>query len=81
MDRLSPMTPGGVDDLLDAQVTFQRRRRSQMGRLVRHPHGERGPVGIGEDCNTRDSRLAQRPDDPHRDFASIGDQHLPKHET
>ena len=47
MDRVGAMPPRGVDDLVDAQIAFRRRRGPEVRGLIRHPDGQRSAVGIG----------------------------------
>src|SRR5579885_3235824 len=80
MNRLSAMPFCGIDDLIDAQIALRGWRRAQMGRFIGHPHRQRGAVGVGVNGDARNSKLAQRADDSHRDLAAISHQNFTKHE-
>jgi hypothetical protein len=79
MDRFRAMALGGVEDFVDPQVAFRRRRRSKVRRFVGHADGERGPVRVRIDGNARDVQFTETADQADSDFAPIGDKDLAKH--
>src|SRR5206468_1838792 len=76
MDRLRAMAPGGVEDAIDAKVTFRGGSRPDVRRFIGHPHGERAAVGAGIYRDRRDAHFPQRANDADRDLAPIGYQYF-----
>jgi hypothetical protein len=66
----------GIDDLLDDQIAFRRRRRTDMHGLVSHAHMQRAIIGIGIHRHRFDAELAAGLDDAASDLATVGDQDL-----
>ena len=81
MDGLSARGPRGRDDLVLVQIALGGGRGAEGHRHVGLENVEGFPVGIGEDGDGGDSHLAAGPDDPYRDFATIGDQNLWKEDV
>src|SRR2546423_1025149 len=79
MHRFRAGCLAGGNDLLDLQITFRRRWRTDMHRRVGHLDVQRVAVGIGIDRDGRNSHLARRADDPAGDLAAIGDQDALEH--
>jgi len=76
MEGLSARGPRGRDDLVLVQIALSSGRGAEGHRHVSLENVEGFPVGIGEDGDGGDSHLAAGPDDPYRDFATIGDQNF-----
>src|SRR6185436_17722445 len=49
--------------------------------LVRHPHCERAPIGVGVHGHRADPHFPQRPNDADRDLSPIGDENFAKHRS
>ncbi len=79
MHRLGAGPAAGVDDLVDDQIAFGRRRRPDRHRLVGHLDMQRVAVGLGIDRDRLDAHPARGLDDPAGDFAAIGDQDTLEH--
>ena len=72
----APVRWHAVDDRGDIEVGRNRRRPDELDRFVGFAHGEALRVDRVVDGDARYAQLAQRADDPHRDFAAVGDQHF-----
>src|SRR6185437_2412306 len=46
MDRVNPMLARGVENAVDTQIAFTRRRRTHRLRLIRHANMQRATVGF-----------------------------------
>ena len=68
-----------VEDLVDNQIAFARRRRPDRICLIRHAHVKRAAVGFRIYGNRQDSHFAARPNNAHRNFTPVGNQDLVKH--
>ena len=79
MHRLGAGAFAGVDDLVDDQIAFGRRRRTDGHGLVGHFDVQRVAVGLGIDRNGCNSQAARGLDDPAGDLAAIGDQDTLEH--
>jgi hypothetical protein len=67
-------TPGGVDQLVDAEVTLAGRGGPDVHRPVGGPHKRGGAVGVGIDRHRLESLFVAGADDPEGDFAAVGDE-------
>ena len=74
--RLGSGAARGGDELLRDQVALRRGLAAERERLVRVRGMARGAVGVRVHGDRADPQLAQRPEDPDRDLAPVGDQHL-----
>jgi hypothetical protein len=79
MDEVGAGAPGRVEQALDREVAFRRRRRTDAEGLVRHQDVRRHPVDLGVDGHRRDVHLPAGADDPDRDLAAVGDEQLHRH--
>src|ERR1051325_244747 len=79
MDGLRAVTPCGIEDAVDPQITFRRRAGTDAFGLIGHPHMQGRAVGIGIDRDARDSHLAQGANDADGDLAAVGDQNFAEH--
>ena len=79
MHRLGAGLAAGVDDLVDHEIAFGRRRRPDQDRLVGHFDVQRVAVGLGIDRDRLDPHAAGGLDDPAGDLAAIGDQNSFEH--
>ena len=69
----------GLDDLLDHQIAFGRRRRPDQDRIIGHFDMQRVAVGLGIDRDRLDPHAAGSLDDPAGDLAAIRDQNSFEH--
>ena len=76
MDRLGIGACGDVENPLGGEVALCGGPRADQVRLVGDPRVERIPVGLRVDGDGRDAELAERPEDTHRDLASVRDEHF-----
>ncbi len=76
MDRLGPRAQRRLDEHVGPEVALGSRAGADEVRLVGRAHVRAPPVGLRVDGNATDPELAQRPEDPDRDLAPVGDQHL-----
>ena len=74
MDRFRACGFGGGDDLVDDEIAFLRRRRTDMHGVIRLAHMQRIGVGIGIDSDGANAHIARRAHDPDGNFAAIGDE-------
>ena len=81
MNGVGAVPPRRVDDLVDAEIAFRRRRRPQMRGFIRHLHRQRRAIGVRINRDARNARLAQRAHDAHGDLSSIGDQNFSEHDA
>ncbi len=79
MHRLRPARPARLNDPVDPQIAFGRRRRPDPDRFVGHAHVKRLGVGIRIDRDRGDPDPLRRADHPAGDLTAIGDQDLAKH--
>ena len=79
MHRLGAGLAAGLDDLVDHQIAFGRRRRPDQHGLVGHLDMQRVAVGFGIDRDGLDPHAARGLDDPAGDLAAIGDQNSFEH--
>src|SRR5262245_4851794 len=76
---LRPALLAGRNDLLDYQVAFGCRRRTDRDCAVRHRDMERIPVSLRIDGDRFNAKLARGFDDSAGDFTAIGDQDTLEH--
>ena len=76
MDRLRAAGLRRCDDLLDDEVGVLRRRRADVHRLIGLAHMQALRIGIRIDSDGLVARLLRAADDPQRDLATVGNQHL-----
>ena len=74
MDAVRPGPRRGIDDLGDVQVGLCGCFASKSECLVGHLRVHGVSIGVGVDGNRRQAFIATGANDPHGDFASIGDQ-------
>ena len=74
MDAVRPGPRRGIDDLGDVQVRLRGCFASKSECLVGHLRVHGVSIGVGVDGNRRQAFIATGANDPHGDFASIGDQ-------
>ncbi len=79
MDGLGPVLPGRFENPVHAQIAVGRRRRSDVLGFVGHANMQRAAIGIREDRDAANLHFAQRADDAHGDFATVGDQNPTEH--
>ena len=79
MDRLGAGTAGDVENLVDAEIGFRRRRWTDGIGLVGLADVKRGAIHLGVDGDRGDAHFAARTDHAHSDFSAIGDQDLLEH--
>ncbi len=79
MDRLRAGLAAGVEDRVDAQIAFARRRGPDPDPLVGLQNRPREAVGVGIDRDALHPHPAQAFPDPADDFAPVGDQNLVEH--
>ena len=79
MHRLRAGLLAGVDDFLDDQIAFGRRRRADRDGVIRHLDMQRVPIGLGIDRDGLDPHPPRGLDDPAGDLAAIGDQNTLEH--
>ena len=79
MHRLGAGLAAGLDDLVDQQVAFGRRRRADQDGLVGHLDVQRVAVGLGIDGDRLDPHQAGSLDHPAGDLAAICDQNFLEH--
>jgi hypothetical protein len=66
----------GVENLVDAQIAFAARSGAQENRFVGFGNERHAGICLGVDRHGRNAHLAARPDDPPRDFATVGNEDL-----
>jgi hypothetical protein len=76
MDRLDSRTPCCVDDPLLHEIALARRSRTEQISLAGSSDVERVAIRLRVDGDGRAPELPQRAEDPDRDLATIGDEHL-----
>ena len=76
MDRVGAGLSRRVQDPLADEVALRGRTGADQIRLVGGARMECIAVGLGVDGDRADSELAQRPEDPDRDLAAVGDEHF-----
>ena len=74
MDAVRPGSRRGIDDLGDVQVRLRGCFASKSECLVGHLRVHGVSIGVGVDGDRRQAFIATGANDPHGDFASIGDQ-------
>ncbi len=74
MDGVGTRTPCGVDDAVDAKVTFRGGARADVNGLVRFTDMPSVAVAVGVDRHARNGHLAAGPNDPDGDLAAVGDE-------
>ena len=79
MHGLGAGLAAGLDDLLDHQIAFGRRRRPDQNGLIGHFDVQRVAVGLGIDRDRLYPHPAGSLDDPAGDLAAIGDQNSFEH--
>ena len=79
MDRISANALGDLHDLFPVEEAFDGSRTYKVG-LVGFLDVDAGRIRFGIDRRRRDVELATATDNAHGDFATIGNQDLPKHD-
>jgi hypothetical protein len=79
MDGLGAGGQRGADDLVDHQVGFARRRRTDADRLVGQAYMARAGVGFGIHGDGADAHAPRGLDDAAGDFPPVGDQYFGEH--
>ena len=79
MNGVGAGTRAGVKHPLDVQVALARRRRAEVQRVIGFEHVAGAAVGVTVDGDRSDAESTQRANHPHRDLASIGDEHRVEH--
>src|SRR5579864_3200313 len=79
MDGVSAAAPGHIQNFLNVQVGFSRRRRANEVRLVGVAHVQRRPVHFRINRHRGNAQLAAGAHHPHRDFSPVSDQDLLEH--
>ena len=79
MDCISANALRDLHDLFPVQETLDGSGTYQVG-LVGFFDVDAGRIGFGIDRRRRDIELATATDDAHGDFATVGNQNLPKHD-
>jgi hypothetical protein len=80
MHRIRAGLLDGLKDLVQHQIAFARRRRSDEHRLVRHLHGQAVRIRLRIHRNRRNPQTAAGLDHPDRDLATVRYQYLVEHE-
>jgi hypothetical protein len=79
MDCLSARLARGEQDVLDRQIAFARRRRTDPYRKIGLRDMHRLAVGIGMNRDRAKAHATRRADDPARNLAAIGDEERAEH--
>src|SRR5690606_25087314 len=79
MDRIRAGDLAGRDDLVDVEVGFARRRRTDADALVGEAHVHCIRVGGGVHSDRLDAELLAGPQDAKRNFTAVGDQDFLEH--
>ena len=79
MDGVATRAAGHVHQLIDAEVAFARRRRADSVGLVRKPDVQRFAVNFAEYRDRSNAQFTAGAEDPHGDFAAIGNQDFLEH--
>ena len=79
MQRVATGSLSGIQDLLDAEIAFARRRGTDGIGFVGHSDVKGGAVGFAEHSNARDVHLTAGSRDPDGDLAAVGDEDFSKH--
>ena len=74
MNRVGTAFHHGVDDRIDAQITFTRRRRTDPHRTIGRTHVQRIAIRIRIHRNRFDAHAPRGAHDAARDFAAVRDQ-------
>ncbi len=74
VNRLGLRPLRGLDQAIDCEVALGRGWRADEERIVGHTRVQAAAVGLGVDGDRRDAELAQAPEDPHGDLATIRDE-------
>ena len=75
MHGLGACARRGFDQAIHVEIARRRQRRADQERLVGDPRMQRSTISFGVHRHRADAELAQRPEDPDRNLASVGDQH------
>ena len=79
VNGFGPRLAAGLDDLVDQQIAFGRRRRPDKDRIVRHFDMKGVAVGLGIDRNRLNTHPAGGLDDAAGDLAAVSDQNSFEH--
>jgi hypothetical protein len=63
-----------LDELVDDQIAFARRRRTDQKRLVSNAHMQRAGIGLGIDRDHAHPESLRSARDADGDLAAVGDQ-------
>ena len=72
MDGIGAVVARRLEDFLDSEIAFSGGRGSDVSRLIRHSHVERGAVDIRIDRDAGDAGFTERANDSDGDLAAIG---------
>ena len=81
MNRVHAMPLRRVNNFVDTQIAFRRRRPSQMRRLIRHLHRQRTPIRVRINRDASNASLAQSAHNAYRDLPPIRHQNFSKHDA
>src|SRR6185436_3020674 len=81
MYRVGASGPGGIDDSIDAKVTFARRTRTDRDCLIRHADVARCAIALGIHRHRREAHVTTRAHDAHRDLPAVGDEDLAQNQA
>ena len=79
VDRVAAGLQGCGEEGGQVQVALRSAGRAHAHRLSGQLYVQRPGVGGGMDGHRLDVQLPAGPDDPHRDFAPVGDEYPPEH--
>src|SRR5919108_187390 len=79
VDGLGAARQSGLDDALDDQVAFDRRRRADQIGFVSHLDMQGVAICLGVYRDRTDPELSACPDHTDGDFAAVGDEDLAEH--
>jgi hypothetical protein len=80
MDGIAASRKRCAHDHWNVEVAFLARTRANTDGSVSQSRRERGAIRLGVRENGLDSKLTTCPDDPHSDFAAIGDEYAAEHQ-
>src|ERR1700759_4308833 len=80
MNRVRGGDLGCADDVRNCEVALRSLRWTDAHRLIGEAHVQRARVGLGVNGHGLNAELFAGANDPHCDFAAVGDQYLFEHQ-